>query len=120
MNTPIFDRSVGEFFVLQSVVSVALSPRRTASRTGILELELVLGVVWGLLSIIIIAWHRRLRASTTNLLGLMAAHLPLVLMAPVIDCAVARVALREFAHQTQLTPFWAMLVATPTSTSRVT
>jgi len=112
---------VGEFFVLQSVVSVALSPRRTARRTGILELELVLGVVWGLLSIIIIAWHRRLRASTTNLLGLMAAHhLPLVLMAAVIDCAVARVALREFAHQTQLTPFWAMLVATPTSTSRVT
>jgi hypothetical protein len=57
-------------------VSVALSPRRTASRTGILGLELVLGVVWGLLSIIIIAWHRRLRASTTNLFGLMAAHLP--------------------------------------------
>ena len=98
------------FFVLQSVMSVALSPRRTASRTGILELELVLGVVWGLLSSIIIAWHRRLRSSTTNLFGLMAAHLPLVLIAAVIDCAVARVALREFAHQTQLIPFWAMLV----------
>jgi two-component system LytT family sensor kinase len=98
------------FFVLQSMVSVALSPRRTASRTGILELELVLGTVWGLLSVAIIAWHHRLRATTTSLFGLIAAHLPMLVIAAVIDCAVARVALREFSHQTQMISFWAMLV----------
>jgi two-component system LytT family sensor kinase len=98
------------FFVLQGTVSVALAPRRIATLTGILELELVLGIVWGLLSLAIIAWHRRLRATTTSLFGLIAAHLPLMLIAAVIDCAVARVALREFTHQTQMISFWAMLV----------
>src|SRR5512143_1107072 len=97
------------FFVLQGLVSVALSPRRPASRAGLLELEVVMGVLWAVLSIVISVWHRRLRASTASLFGLIAAHAPLLVIAALLDCAVARVALTTFSHPTQLISFSAML-----------
>lgn len=98
------------FFVLQGLVSAALSPRRAVSRVAALELELTIGVVWGLLSIAIAAWHWRLRATTASLIGLIVAHVPLLIVAALIDCIAARIALHVFSHQSQLISFWAMLV----------
>jgi hypothetical protein len=97
------------FFLAQGLVSVALSPRRPASSAGLLELEIVMGVLWGGLSLVIGGWHRRLRAKTASLFGLIAAHIPLLAIAALLDCAVARVALNAFSHPTQLISFWAML-----------
>jgi sensor histidine kinase YesM len=97
------------FFVLQGLVSVALSPRPPANRAGLLELEIVMGVLWGLLSAVIALWHWRLRASTASLFGLIAAHIPLLVISALADCVVARVALHVLSHQTQLISFGAML-----------
>lgn len=97
------------FFLLQGLVSLALAPQRPASRTGLVELEVVIGVLWGLLSVAIGLWHRRLRATTPSLIGLIAAHLPLLAFAALLDCAVARAALDAFSHPKQLISFWAML-----------
>jgi len=98
------------FFVLQGLVSVALSPRRAANRAGLLELEVTMGVLWAVLSIAIGAWHWHLRAKTASLFGLVVAHVPLLVAAAVIDCVIARIALHVFSHQAQLISFWAMLV----------
>ena len=57
------------FFVLQGLISAALSPRRAVSRVAALELELTIGVLWGLLSIAIAAWHWRLRSTTARLIA---------------------------------------------------
>jgi two-component system LytT family sensor kinase len=98
------------FFVLQGLVSVALSPRRPPSRLGLLELEVVLGVLWAVLSIVIATWHRRLRARTASLFGLIAGHVPLLAIAALVDCVVGRVALNAFSHPGPLISFWAMLM----------
>ena len=97
------------FFILQGLVSVALAPERPANRAGAVELEIVMGALWGLLSLAIGLWHRRLRAATASLFGLVAAHIPLLLLASVLDCVVARVAITAFSHPKQLISFWAML-----------
>jgi sensor histidine kinase YesM len=98
------------FFVLQGFISAALSPRRAVSRVAALELELTIGVLWGLLSIAIAAWHWRLRATTASLIGLIVAHVPLLIVAALMDCIAARIALHVFSHQSQLISFSAMLV----------
>jgi sensor histidine kinase YesM len=97
------------FFVAQGLVSIALSPRRLATSAGLLELDVMIGVLWAVLSLVIGAWHRRLRATTGSLFGLIAAHVPVLALAALVDCVVARVGLNAFSHPTQLIPFWAML-----------
>jgi len=97
------------FFLLQGLASVALSPRRTLNGVALVEVDVTIGLLWAVLSVGIAAWHRRVRAAAPDLVTLIAAHTPVLLVAALLDCVVTRAALIVFTHPTQLISFWAML-----------
>jgi hypothetical protein len=98
------------FFLFQGLVSVALSPRRPTNPTGLVQIQLTLGVLWAGMSVGVALWHRRVRTFAHHLFALIAAHLPMLIAVVLIDGVVSRAAIRAFTHQQQLMSFWAMLV----------
>jgi sensor histidine kinase YesM len=98
------------FFALQALLSIGLI-RRTADGMGaVLEVDLVIAVLWATLSIVIVAWHRRVRVMTSNVWIVFAFHLPLLIIAALLDAGVSRAATVMFAHRQPSISFLAAVV----------
>src|SRR4051812_26359715 len=81
------------FFVLLATLSFALAPSGAARQFDFGGIEITGAVVWTALSLAIASYHRRLRTAVPSLLALIAAHVPMLVVAAVADalstsCAV--------------------------------
>ena len=97
------------FNVLQFGVAAALARPGALHWERELPVDLTMTVYWSLATGIIALWHRLLRARHLGMLGLAAAHLPLLVVVTVGDMYSARVGLRLFAGITPPLPFIAAL-----------
>lgn len=88
----------GAFFGLQVAMSLALGRRSSVSLVPMIETNVTLAVLWGFLSLAIAAWHRRVRSIATNVWGVFGFHLPLFVVAAIIDTAVSRWTAQVFEH----------------------
>ncbi|HEY7393742.1 MAG TPA: histidine kinase [Gemmatimonadaceae bacterium] len=98
------------FFALQASLSIGLIRRTSDGVAGMLEVNLVIAVLWATLSIAIVAWHRRVRALASNVWIVFAFHLPLLIVASVLDAEVSRAATVMFEHVPPRLSFLAALV----------
>jgi two-component system LytT family sensor kinase len=80
------------FFALQAGVSLALARHGPANLRVLVENDLVIAVLWAALTAGIVAWHRRVRAIATDVFTVVALHLPGVVIASALDCAISRYA----------------------------
>jgi signal transduction histidine kinase len=88
----------GAFFGLQAAMSLALGRRSSVSLVPMIETNVTLAVLWGVLSLAIAAWHRRVRSMATNVWAVFGFHLPAFVCAAVIDTAVSRWTGQVFEH----------------------
>jgi two-component system LytT family sensor kinase len=98
------------FFALQPGVSLVLAKHGPANLRVMVENDLVLAVLWAALSAGIAAWHRRVRAIATDVFTVIALHLPTLVLATLIDCAVTRIAWQIINDRVMAISFPAMLV----------
>src|ERR1043166_9169546 len=73
------------FFALLGLLSVALAPRTAARHFDFGAPEIVAAMVWTTLTLVIAAYHSRLRTAVPNLFVLVAAHVPMLVIAAVAD-----------------------------------
>ena len=99
------------FFALQSVLSLALARRPgTTDVASMLEVNVTLALLWASMSLGIAAWHRRVRRMATSVVGLVSLHLPVLVIAAIIDTAVSRFVSVAFEHATLRASFFASMV----------
>src|SRR5262245_1249291 len=98
------------FFALQALLSIGLIRRTADGMSAMLEVDLVIAVLWATLSIAIVAWHRRVRAMTSNVWIVFAFHLPLLIIAALLDAGVSRASTVMFEHRQPAISFLAAVV----------
>jgi hypothetical protein len=98
------------FFASQAAVSHALSRAPTSTLGALWRLDAVIALLWALLSGAIAAWHDRARAHARGLFGLIAFHVPLLVIAVLLDTLVTRAASGLVLGVKQATSFWTFLV----------
>lgn len=90
-------------------MGIALAPKNGFSRSGWIEIDASIALLWTVLSAIIAAWHLRARRLSTNLWTLMALHLPLLLAAAWVDAALARWLLPILNPAARMNPMWSLI-----------
>ena len=98
------------FFALQASLSIGLIRRTSDGVAGMLAVNLAIAVLWATLSITIVAWHRRVRVLSSNVWIVFAFHLPLLIIASVLDVEVSQAATVMFEHVPPRLSFLAALV----------
>ncbi|MEO7083751.1 MAG: histidine kinase [Gemmatimonadaceae bacterium] len=78
------------FFGLEATMSAALSPNPSGSHRALFEIDFAIAVLWASFSPFIALWHKHARASAVTLVGLIALHVPLLVVASLVDCAFTR------------------------------
>lgn len=84
------------FFTLLNLLGAAMSAAPGPLRFDPGGVEIVAGLTWTLLTLAIVAYHRKLRARGLGLFGLILAHLPLLVVASMADAAFTSWAVRTF------------------------
>jgi two-component system sensor histidine kinase AlgZ len=97
------------FYQIQAAMGIALAPKNGFSRSGWIEIDASIALLWTVLSAIIAAWHLRARRLSTNLWTLMALHLPLLLAAAWGDAALARWLLPILNPAARMNPMWSLI-----------
>jgi sensor histidine kinase YesM len=97
------------FYQIQAAMGIALAPKNGFSRSGWIEIDASIALLWTVLSAIIAAWHLRARRLSTNLWTLMALHLPLLLAAAWVDAALARWLLPILNPAARMNPMWSLI-----------
>ncbi len=90
-------------------MGIALAPKNGFSRSGWIEIDASIALLWTVLSAIIAAWHLRARRLSTNLWTLVALHLPLLLAAAWVDAALARWLLPILNPAARMNPMWSLI-----------
>ncbi|HTE45955.1 MAG TPA: sensor histidine kinase, partial [Gemmatimonadaceae bacterium] len=98
------------FFALQGVVSLALAKHGPADPVALIENDLILALLWAAISVGIAWWHSRVRAIATSIYAVVLLHLPALVIAALIDCAVARLAVHVITGKAVTLSVPAMLV----------
>jgi two-component system sensor histidine kinase AlgZ len=93
------------FGAIQVLVSAALDRSGTTVWSRELLVDLTMALYWALVTVPIAAWHRRVRARTRSVAGMIVLHLPLVLLVMFGDTMTTRLSLRYFAGFTPAAPF---------------
>jgi two-component system LytT family sensor kinase len=99
------------FYQIQAAMGIALAPKNGFSRSGWIEIDASIALLWTVLSAIIAAWHLRARRLSTNLWTLVALHLPLLLAAAWVDAALARWLLPILNPAARMSPMWSLISA---------
>ena len=94
------------FYLLQAVISMALPPRSALAPRDWLAIDVTIAALWTALSAVIARWHAKIRAFTRNVLVTLLAHLPLFLVAAVLDAWLARIVIHALNPSTVAVPFW--------------
>jgi sensor histidine kinase YesM len=97
------------FYQIQAAMGIALAPKNGFSRSGWIEIDASIALLWTVLSAIIAAWHLRARRLSTNLWTLVALHLPLLLAAAWVDAALARWLLPILNPAARMNPMWSLI-----------
>jgi signal transduction histidine kinase len=97
------------FYQIQAAMGIALAPKNGFSRSGWIEIDASIALLWTVLSAIIAAWHLRARRLSTNLWTLVALHLPLLLAAAWVDAALARWLLPILNPAARMSPMWSLI-----------
>ena len=90
-------------------MGIALAPKNGFSRSGWIEIDASIALLWTVLSAIIAAWHLRARRLSANLWTLIALHLPLLLAAAWVDAALARWLLPILNPAARMNPMWSLI-----------
>jgi sensor histidine kinase YesM len=99
----------GAFFGLSAALSLSLGRRSSVSLVPMIETNITLAVVWAFLSVAIVTWHRRVRSSAANVWAVFGFHLPMFVIAAIIDTFVSRWTAQVFEHSQLRTAFVASL-----------
>jgi sensor histidine kinase YesM len=99
----------GAFFGLQAAMGLALGRRSAVSLVPMIETNITLAVLWAFFSLVIAAWHRRVRAMASNLWTVFGLHLPVFVIASFLDTAVSRWTSQVFEHSPPRTTFIASM-----------
>jgi sensor histidine kinase YesM len=95
------------FYMLQAVMSMALPPRSALAPREWLTIDVTIAALWTALTAVIVRWHAKVRAIAPNLFVTAIAHLPLLVLAAVLDAWLARVVIHALNPSTVAAPFWA-------------
>jgi len=102
------------FFGLQVAVSRSLIHSSTGAAPtalgALVEIDLVIAVLWAALSLAVAAWHERVRARARGVVTVVVLHLPLLIVAVLLDTVVSRVASAAATGTPPRVPFWPYLV----------
>jgi hypothetical protein len=99
----------GAFFGLQAAMSLALARRSAVSLAPMVETNITLAMLWAFLSLAIVAWHRQVRSTASNVWAVFGFHLPAFVAAALIDTFVSRWTAQVFEHSQLRTSFLASL-----------
>ena len=97
------------FYQIQAAMGIALAPKNGFSRSGWIEIDASIALLWTVLSAIIAAWHLRARRLSANLWMLIALHLPLLLASAWVDAALARWLLPILNPAARMSPMWSLI-----------
>lgn len=98
------------FFAIQATISHALNPAPSSTLGDLWRLDAAYAVLWALLTVAIAIWHERVRARARSVLAVALLHLPLVVVAGLLDTLVARVGTRVILGIEPRTSFVSFLV----------
>lgn len=98
------------FFNAQSLIARALAPTSALPMSVLLREDLTLAVLWAILTYGIDWWHQWLRLRVRGAFAVLGGHLPLAIVAALLDTAVTRAAVEFFSGAHLTTPFAATLV----------
>ncbi len=94
------------FYMLQAAISMALPPRSALAPRDWLTIDVTIAALWTALSTIIARWHAKVRSFAPNLFVIVLAHVPLFVVAAVLDAWLARVVIHALNPSTASVPFW--------------
>jgi len=94
------------FYLLQAVISMALPPRSALAPRDWLAIDVTIAALWTGLSAVIARWHAKVRARAPSFFIIVAAHVPLFVIAAVLDAWLARVVIHALNPSTVAIPFW--------------
>src|SRR4029079_17528086 len=94
------------FYLLQAVISMALPPRSALAPRDWLAIDVTIAALWTGLSAVIARWHAKVRAFAPSFFIIVAAHVPLFVVAAVLDAWLARVVIHALNPSTVVIPFW--------------
>ena len=97
------------FSALQVLVAAALDRSDAAAWTRDIWVDLTMALYWSAITLPIAAWHRRVRASGRGVFGMIALHLPLLVLASLGDTLTTRLSLVYLQHTPPVAPFIATL-----------
>lgn len=98
------------FFALQTLASYALGQTGGDALREQVETDLVLGLLWAVFTVLIAAWHTFLRATARNASWLVAMHVPVLVLATLLDTWVSRETSAIFAGQRDFPPFFSTAI----------
>jgi hypothetical protein len=84
------------FFVFLNLLGAVMSAATTPRPFDPGMVEVTTGITWTILSVLIAAYHERLRARGLGLFGLLIAHVPLLVVASLCDSVFTSWAVRAF------------------------
>jgi hypothetical protein len=94
------------FYMLQAAISMALPPRSALASRDWITIDITIAALWTALSAVIARWHAKVRSFAPNLFVIGLAHLPLFVVAAVLDAWLARVVIHALNPSTVSVPFW--------------
>ncbi|HEV8216062.1 MAG TPA: histidine kinase [Gemmatimonadaceae bacterium] len=94
------------FYLLQAVISMALPPRSALGPRDWLAIDVTIAALWTGLSAVIARWHAKVRDFAPNVFVIVAAHVPLFVIAAVLDAWLARIVIHALNPATVAIPFW--------------
>jgi two-component system, LytTR family, sensor kinase len=97
------------FYEIQAAMGIAFAPKNGFSRSGWIEIDASIALLWTVLSAIIAVWHLRARRLSADLWTLIALHLPLLLAAAWVDAALARWMLPILNPAARMGPMWNLI-----------
>lgn len=98
------------FFGLQGLVAHELNPSPTSGLHQVLAFDLAMALLWTLFTAVIVGWHERVRARGRNLVGAIALHFPVLVVAALLDTFFSRVVAVAIFQMEPRIPFWPYLV----------
>lgn len=98
------------FFVFLNLLGVVMAPAAAHRQFDPGPVELVAGVTWALLSLAIAAYHGWLRGKALGLIGLIFAHVPLLVIASLCDGFFTSWSVRTFTSSPPVLTVQALIV----------
>ncbi len=90
-------------------MGIALTPKGGLGRTGWMEIDASVALLWTVLSVFIAAWHLGARRVANNVWVLVALHVPVFFAAAWIDAALARWLIPLLSPGAQMNPMWSLI-----------